>query len=121
MLTLKRDAALRRGRGRLQGACVRVVAVGARILGEDEVARVGRCAGSERPAGHAHEVEPARVRVSAGECKRQSVASVARHAWPWRRRRAVRAVRTVENGAMGSKTWEVWKRRSSKNAGKSAL
>src|SRR5262245_63194019 len=78
MLTLKRYAALRRGRKRLPGACLRVVAVGARILGEDEVARVDRCAGSERPAGHAHEVEPARVRVSAGESKRQSVASVAR-------------------------------------------
>src|SRR5262245_60066420 len=74
MLTLKRYAALRRGRERLPGACLRVVAVGARILGEDEVARVGRRAGSERPAGHAHEVEPARVRVSAGESKRQSVA-----------------------------------------------
>src|SRR5262245_47907507 len=78
MLTLKRYGALRRGRKRLPGACPRVVAVGARILGEDEVARVGRCTGSERPAGHAHEVEPARVRVSAGESKHQSVASVAR-------------------------------------------
>jgi len=78
MLTLKRYSALRRGRKRLPGACLRAVAAGARVLGDDEVARVGRCTGSERSAGHAHEVEPARVRVSAGESKRQSVASVAR-------------------------------------------
>src|SRR5262249_44409274 len=47
--------------------------------------------------------------------------AIARHAWPGRRRWAVRAVRTVEKGAMGSKIWEAWKRRSAENLGKYGL